>query len=474
MRSWSVNYARHSRFYGGFIFLEELASLSCQGATISDHYAGDQGGAIYGRDATWVNSSCDLIGNGAPQGAAVYLTHTVGGANFEGHEVADNVAAGGSVLYATQSSVFATDVNFRSRADLQEDSSNRAVQLEGEASLVAEGCEFAGWTGDTVIHSTNPAAGSLVLDSCVFSDSSAVMVVASPDSDAEIRNAVIDRGTIERAAVVDGALVLADRAQGCDDPGACGAAGECVDSDLGVLCECLGNGDCLDGGGALSIEVKIAPPGVTYSPDPVYFELIVSAGEEGTTPAIWRLAFEADDLDLQVFPSSGVLPPGDNVTVAVTGSPLRQDVGGDLVSRFVATSVGSGTADSSTGVDVQVKSAFYLCQAFEYALPEDDGGPDVSTTCKPCVTIVGEEGVDCELPGATLASLPVREGYWRSSQESLVIHSCLHSEACAGATQVSSSDDYCAEGYRGPCECVYLRPLLSAGPRPQLSWECRC
>ncbi|CAN0033660.1 unnamed protein product [Ectocarpus fasciculatus] len=52
-----------AKFYGGFIFLEEEASLSCEGATIRDHYAGDQGGGIYARDATWVNSSCDLIGN---------------------------------------------------------------------------------------------------------------------------------------------------------------------------------------------------------------------------------------------------------------------------------------------------------------------------------------------------------------------------------------------------------------------------
>eukprot|EP00903_Cladosiphon_okamuranus_P020452 g18772.t1 len=438
-----------AKFYGGFIFLEELASLSCQGATISGHYAGDQGGAVYGRDATWVNSSCDLIGNGAPQGAAVYLTHTVGAANFENHEVTDNVASGGSVLYATESSVFAKNVNFRSRSDLQEDSSNRAVQLEGEASLVAEECEFGGWTGETVIQSTNPAAGSLVMDSCSFSESSAAMVVASTNSDAQIRNAVIDHGTIENAATVNDSRVLANRALDCDDPNACGQ-GECVDSDLGVLCECLANGVCLDGGGALSVGVKTAPPDVTFSPSPVYFELVVSAAAEGSTPAIWRLACEADDLDLQVFPSSGVLPPGDNVTVAVTGNPLREDVGGNLLSRFVVTSVGSDSSGSTAGVDVDVESAFYLCQAFEYALPVGGEGPDVSTTCQPCVTIDGEEGVDCELPGATLASLPLREGYWRSSRQSEVIHSCLHSEACAGGTQVSSSDDYCAEGYKGP------------------------
>ncbi|CAN0066944.1 unnamed protein product [Ectocarpus sp. 4 AP-2014] len=447
-----------AKFYGGFIFLEEEASLSCEGATIRNHSAGDQGGGIYGRDATWVNSSCDLIGNAAPQGAAVYLTHTVMAANFENHEVTDNVASGGSVLYATETALFATGLNFQSGVGLQEDSSNRAIQLEGETTLVAEGCVFGGWIGDTVIRNSNTAPGSLTLDSCDFSESSAAMVVTSPQSDTTIRNAVVDYLTIENAALANDSLVLVDNAFDCGTAGIC-ATGECVDSVLGVLCECLSEGYCLDGGGALSVDVLTAPPNVTYSPDPVYFELLVSASADGVTPAIWKLSHEAEDLGLQVLPSSGILPPGDNVTVAVTGIPLQDDVGGVLITRFVVTSAGSGTAESSsssTGVELEVESAFYLCQAFEYAMPvdsedDDDADPDAaSVVCLQCANFDGAEGLDCESPGATLASMPVREGYWRSSQESLVVHGCLHSDACAGATQISSSDDYCKDCYEGP------------------------
>ncbi|CAN0419853.1 unnamed protein product [Pylaiella littoralis] len=434
-----------AKFYGGFIFLEELASLSCTGATIEDHFAGDQGGAIYGREATWVNSSCDLISNRAPQGAAAYLTHTAGGVNFENHLAADNEASGGSVVHATETSMMAKAVSFQAGGDLQEDTSNRAIQLEGGATLVAEDCVFGGWMGDTVIYNLNPANGSLVLDSCDFSESTAVMVVTSPYSDAIVRNAVIDQTTIENAAVSNNTLVLVDRAVDCSESSICGP-GECVDSDLGVLCECLEDSDCLDGGGALSITVKTPPAAVTFSPELVYFELMVSAAADGTAPAIWELTHESEELALQVFPSSGVLPPGDNVTVSVTGSALEEDVGGGLVSRFVATSIGSGNSDSAAGVDVDVESVFYLCKVFEYAMPADNGG----VTCEQCASIDGAEGVDCSNPGATLASLPVRAGYWRSSRESLAIKSCLHPEACVGATQVSSSDDYCDEGYEGP------------------------
>ncbi|CAN0155805.1 unnamed protein product, partial [Ectocarpus fasciculatus] len=445
-----------AKFYGGFIFLEEEASLSCEGATIRNNYASDQGGGIYGRDAMWVNSSCDLIGNGAPQGAAIYLTHTVMAANLENHQVTDNVASGGSIVYAAETSLFAKRLNFQSGVGLQEDSSNRAIQLEGHSPLVAEGCVFGGWTGDTVIRNSNSATGSLALDSCDFSESSAAMVVTSTQSYATIRNARVDHLTIENAALVNGSLVLVDNAFDCGTSGIC-AAGECVDSVLGVLCECLSEGYCLDGGGVLSVDVLTPPPNVTYSPDPVYFELLVSAAPDGATPAIWNLSHEADDLGLQVLPSSGILPPGENVTVAVTGSPLQDDVGGVLVSRFVVASAGSGTAESSStgGVELEVESAFYLCQAFEYAMPVDsDDDPDdpdaASVVCLQCASFDGAEGLDCESPGATLASMPVREGYWRSSQASLVVHGCLHSDACAGGTQVSSSDDYCKEGYTGP------------------------
>ncbi|CAN0539606.1 unnamed protein product, partial [Scytosiphon promiscuus] len=46
--------------------------------------------------------------------------------------------------------------------------------------------------------------------------------------------------------------------------------------------------------------------------------------------------------------------------------------------------------------------------------------------------------------------LSIREGYWRPSPDSLNVRACLHEEACVGATAVSTSDDYCEEGYRGP------------------------
>ena len=449
------------------MFVEVQASVLCEGATITGNYAGDQGGGIYAREATWVNSSCDVNSNLAPQGAAIYLTN-VKSALFENHDVVNNVASGGSVVYMAGSSIFAKGVTFASSVGLQEYSFNRAIQMDDNTTLDAENCTFDGWLGDAVVLNLNDADGSLILDSCDFRGSSATMAVVSPNSDAHIRNAVVSSQTFANAiddTDSSGSFTLVDRALDCSDSNACGA-GECLNSSLGVLCECLENGECLHGGGKLSLTVETPAAAVTTYPESVSYVLALSADTDGTTHAIWELDFEADDLDLKVFPSSGVLPPGGTVNISVTGTSANQDVGGNLISYFDVTTVGMTSLDSTTDNELEVSSTFYLCNAYEYAMPLD-GDDEGTFSCEQCATIDGEEGVDCDSPGATLASLPIREGYWRSSLESLEIRECLHSDACAGATEVSSSDGYCADGYKGPCEFTY-RPTAVL-PRPTVS-----
>ena len=118
-----------------------------------------------------------------------------------------------------------------------------------------------------------------------------------------------------------------------------------------------------------------------------------------------------------------------------------------------------------------MRSAFYLCQAFQYAVPVVGDELVESIECRQCADIEDAKGVDCDEPGATLASLPIRPGYWRASGALLTVHPCLHSDACKGATAMTSSNDYCADGYQGPreyryrCEtCVAWSKLPSTRP----------
>lgn len=407
-----------------------------------------------------MNSSCDLIDNESPQGAAIYL-FDVPSATFQNHNVTDNLASVGSAVEFGWSTVVVTGVTFESRLDFKEYFSNRAIQLDRRATLNANNCVFDGWEGDMIVYNVNPASGSLVLDSCDFGRSSASIAVVSPNSDAEIRNAVVSSLTFgdDFGDTQNISRTLVDRALDCNDANACGE-GDCVDSSLGVLCECLEGGECLNDGGELSVSLKTPARNETYDPSPVLYELLVSSAMNGTTYAIWKLDFDGGGLDLGVFPSSGVLPPGGSVTVEVVGTASNQDVGGDLTSSFNVTSVGNPSSDSTRGgVTLEVDSTFYLCHAYEYANPVvgDDG--DDNILCEQCATIEGGEGVDCTSAGATLASLPIRQGYWRSDNESLVIRECLHYDACKGTTEITSSNDYCADGYNGPCKCTHSPAL---------------
>ena len=449
----ATHYTLGHRFYGGFAYVEDGASLKCEGARVIGNQAGDQGGGIYAREATWVNSSCCLKANESPQGAAIYLTN-VKMASFKNHTVADNLAAAGSVVYVAASSVVASKVTFKSRVDLQEHSFNRAIQLDGNTTLAAEGCVFDGWKGDTVIFNLNSAAGSLSLDSCDFSGSSAIMAVISPNSDAEIRNAVTSSLTFDNAVATTSnkSLTLVDRAMDCSASNACGEGG-CVNSALGVLCECLEGGECLNDGGELSLILANPPADETYSPDTVSYELVVSAAANGTTYSIWDLDVKTDYLALDVVPSSGVLPPDGTVTIKVSGSPLCGDVGGNLSTSFNVTSAGTSSLTSTTNTSLDVFLMFFLCREYEYAYPGETNNNN-EVLCKQCVNIGNEEMVNCSSPGAMLASLPIQPGYWRSSNTSEDVHECLHSEACVGANGISDANDYCDEGYTGPCESI--------------------
>ena len=65
-----------------------------------------------------------------------------------------------------------------------------------------------------------------------------------------------------------------------------------------------------------------------------------------------------------------------------------------------------------------------------------------------CVELM--EGTRASSSGTTVATLDLKEGYFRTSNESQVVVECLLEEACVGGID---AENYCADGYEGPCEC---------------------
>jgi hypothetical protein len=70
-----------------------------------------------------------------------------------------------------------------------------------------------------------------------------------------------------------------------------------------------------------------------------------------------------------------------------------------------------------------------------------------SSTCSKC-----EAPYVCEEPGITLETLPLPAGYWRQSLQHLETTKCWNAQACPGTRAYKSTDDLCAEGYKGPCK----------------------
>jgi len=68
-------------------------------------------------------------------------------------------------------------------------------------------------------------------------------------------------------------------------------------------------------------------------------------------------------------------------------------------------------------------------------------------------------GFDCAGFGATLETVPLTAGYWRSSRWSDEVYECTYGKtACRGRTLTGNASSYCNEGWTGPlCAEVRIR-----------------
>jgi hypothetical protein len=105
--------------------------------------------------------------------------------------------------------------------------------------------------------------------------------------------------------------------------------------------------------------------------------------------------------------------------------------------------VSNGLSISAACVDVDgnTGTAGECCTAGSYS----DG-----QHCKLCSDELACEGT----VGANTSTLQLASGLWRASDRTLTVYNCLNSDACSGGVGLTTStDSYCATGYKGPCEC---------------------
>ena len=72
-----------------------------------------------------------------------------------------------------------------------------------------------------------------------------------------------------------------------------------------------------------------------------------------------------------------------------------------------------------------------------------------------CISL-SKDGLDehAKSYGGPLSEFMIDPGYWRTKINSTRVLECYHKEACQGG--VTDTETFCTEGYKGPCEWVYL------------------
>eukprot|EP00519_Triparma_laevis_P007065 CAMPEP_0182496394 /NCGR_PEP_ID=MMETSP1321-20130603/5043_1 /TAXON_ID=91990 /ORGANISM="Bolidomonas sp., Strain RCC1657" /LENGTH=1494 /DNA_ID=CAMNT_0024700001 /DNA_START=461 /DNA_END=4945 /DNA_ORIENTATION=- len=78
--------------------------------------------------------------------------------------------------------------------------------------------------------------------------------------------------------------------------------------------------------------------------------------------------------------------------------------------------------------------------------PDEDNPSTLKAICKDCADVNLPKGVNCSRVGLTLKTLPMNDGYWRSSSDSHNIVECENPASCVHV----SDEELCADGHTGP------------------------
>ena len=90
---------------------------------------------------------------------------------------------------------------------------------------------------------------------------------------------------------------------------------------------------------------------------------------------------------------------------------------------------------------------------------------DVAQLAPRCISAVEHS----TSPGGivTIEELEINQGYWRASNSSTKIFACYNADACVGG--ITGEEDFCANGYEGPCE---RRPYKPYTETPSQTGHC--
>eukprot|EP00904_Undaria_pinnatifida_P010820 jgi/Undpi1/6869/HiC_scaffold_21.g09345.m1 len=508
--------------YGGFLYAKGGSKASCKEVSILNNTA-VEGGAIYVLDDTTLDWACDIGNNSAIAGPAIYARDgsTV---KLTGISLYDNTAARGSMVFVVRSVLETSQVkfiNFSASVELS------AVQVDQSSSFTGDHTSFIGFEGEAVIFSEGDLylddcdfshSNSSVL---VYSEPGSIAVIRNANLGDQIYLALAEASS--NAGELPSAMSLTNANVKCGDPldgragggesmtsGAtyslCSPDTECRDGDLGVYCQCYyteqSNREerCVSGdAAALNLTAGRDQEGETFYPDLLerslslsYKSAVISSvtsvssrsgsssssdkignGEGGV---VWQVNAAGKEptanssqhgrgeLNWVIFPSTGLLFPGDSITITVVTradtyfdgiEKVNFEVTGiDADFKHETSSVSRETTTGETGNVASFTVVFYHCDVgmfWDRADSSPTSSGEYDGTCQLCSGDGDSEseGLNCSMPGATLERLPIKRGYWRAATNLTHSRACFNAAACGGGTLVTEPNDYCAEGYEG-------------------------
>eukprot|EP00953_Heterococcus_sp_UTEX-ZZ885_P015700 8841-Heterococcus_DN1.PRE.1 len=461
---------------GGAINLATLAPVVIKDCLfLNNNISEDIGGAVFGVN-NMVFTNCSFISNSASSsGGAVAVvggTLTVTDCRFTGNRAffagaimsylstfttitavavisnstfIGNRANAGAALY-TKSNVTVTDCIFDRQAAV---TVGAAIEGSDGSDVTVSNTTFTYGTATSgaAIYSVN----KLSVANCTFDNHKATVaggaIYSAIGSNTTIRSSTFTSGNAASGAAVysQSVMTIDSCAFTTDTANTAGGSVYCDACALATNSSTFSNNKCTNGdGGAVYIKgtATISDSNFTANDAIAHGGAIVVSNSTVTSTQKLQLSNveflknTAGRAGAAIF-SNGVYL---NTSLEVdTSTSFQQNTAVSCYAAGISSAVTTSSFDNSTCQDI------------------DSGGERGAECCvngqytdgQQCITC--SDKFNCEALDTATASPSLKPGYWRVNLQTQSVLECWESSACSGGNAISSVQEYCADGYTGPC-----------------------
>jgi predicted outer membrane repeat protein len=423
------NFKGNIAFIGGAITAYAGTSATITGSTFDSNFALSKGGAVqFFTQSIGVVKNSTFISNRANAGAALYIETDVTVLNCSFDRQAA-ITVGAAIEGGRGSYVTVRDTSF----------------THGTA------------TSGAAIYSVN----KLSVVNCTFDNHTATVdggaIFSAIGSNTTIQNSTFTSGTAASGAAVysQSVMNIGSCAFNANTAKTAGGSVYCDACTLTTNRSTFSNNKCTNGdGGAMYVEGIANISDSTFTANDAIAHggaIVVSNSTDRQSLQLINTQFiqnTAGRAGAAIF-SNGVYL---NTSITVdTVTSFQQNAAVCCYAQGIGSAVTSSSIDNSTCQDI------------------DSGGERGAECCvngqytdgQHCITCSND--FNCEALGTTTATLPLKPGYWRVDLQTQSVLECWESSACSGGNAISSVQEYCADGYTGPCKyCSFARCTLTA------------